>query len=362
MINEPHWNRCIHHRGAEVISFLSTLLSEPHRRPLLVGGAGFDPRSVTVCRMISEIARARTTGVFIRETRPNPATELLQRAENNQQTMMALLPDSVVREISIFASDGAVVGGREIVKAVETLDLRSVTDIFVDVSALSTGVVFPLVRFLLARRRLLSASLNLHLIVTNNTGMDEKITAIGADAAATVHGFKGQLGLHSSLDAAKLWLPQLVGGQSGVLQKLYSFINPDYVCPILPFPASAPRRADKLVEHYASELESWGVDARDILYAAEDDPLDLYRTVLRIHDAQTRVFQEVGGSVTVISPLGSKMLAIGSLMAAIERNFPVAYVESISYSTSFQTTDKSGHPDDELVHVWLEGEAYKNAI
>ena len=43
--------------------------------------------------------------------------------------------------------------------------------------------------------------------------------------------------------------------------------------------------------------------------------------------------------MVILSPLGSKALAAGALMAAMERDFPVAYVESMSYSVNFEELD-----------------------
>ena len=100
------------------------------------------------------------------------------------------------------------------------------------------------------------------------------------------------------------------------------------------------------------------LDARNIVYAAENNPLDLYRTILRIDDARKRVFAETGGSLIVLSPIGSKVLAVGALMAAIERDFPVVYVESIEYTVNFKMIEQNRHEGGEIVHVWLHGEAY----
>jgi len=103
-------------------------------------------------------------------------------------------------------------------------------------------------------------------------------------------------------------------------------------------------------------MSTWSVEPRDIVYAHERDPLDLYRTILRIDGARQRVFREVGGSMTLLSPLGSKVLALGALMAALDRDFPVAYVESIDYDVRPETIENM-EPRGEIVHVWLRGGA-----
>ena len=58
----------------------------------------------------------------------------------------------------------------------------------------------------------------------------------------------------------------------------------------------------------------------------------------------------------ILSPLGSKLMALGALMAALERNLPVVYLESISYELETKMPVKIDPPN--LIHIWLEGEVY----
>jgi hypothetical protein len=115
--------------------------------------------------------------------------------------------------------------------------------------------------------------------------------------------------------------------------------------------------ADRLVEEFLTELaEAWEVDSRDIVFAAEEDPLDLYRTILGLDDLRRPVFAGAGGSMLVLSPLGSKVMALGALMAALERELPVAYLESINYELGDGISGPSGKAN--LIHIWLEGDVY----
>jgi hypothetical protein len=194
-------------------------------------------------------------------------------------------------------------------------------------------------------------------MVTDQPTTDVGIVVTPSDKVEPVHGFKGDFGLEEKADAAKLWLPHVVQGQRPTLQRIHAYVRPHDVCPILPFPASHPRRADELIEEYAEDFESrWAVDAQNIVYADERNPLDLYRTVLAIDEVRQRVFQGLGGSMIILSPLATKVLSIGSLMAALDRDFPVVYVEALSYSTTEAVLTAPERGD--LVHVWLEGEAY----
>ena len=56
--------------------------------------------------------------------------------------------------------------------------------------------------------------------------------------------------------------------------------------------------------------------------------------------------------------MGSKALALGMLMAALERGFAVVLIESLAYNPAPAVLDMTAIPRGELVHIWLHGEAY----
>ena len=359
MKSRPRWDRCVYHRGLEAEEFTSEYFAEPQRNMLLIGGAGFDPRCTVFAERLAAVAGDRVHGLFLKEERTEAGKELEERARVNSGRLRELVPQSVVQQLEIFAVDGAVIGGRTASNLVSQFDVGGITDVVVDLSSLSKGIAFPIVKYLLLTAEK-GSSFNIHLVVVDNPFVDDEIVAVGSDRPGMMHGFRGGLGLDENNQAARMWLPQLISRQHAILDRIHSFVEPHDVCPILPFPASNPRLPDKLVEEYADQFESsWEVDARDILYADEKDPLDLYRTILRIDEARTRVFASTGGSLIILSPIGSKALAIGALMAAIERDFPVAYVEAVAYNIDFRKIDQREDKTGELVHVWLYGEAYE---
>jgi hypothetical protein len=360
----PRWGRCIEHRGADVATFVNTHFGETNRRVLLIGGAGFDPRSVVIARLLVAAAPRRVRGLFLRERRPNPDQRLLDRAETNIRELTELVGQSSIADVPVFEADGAVGIGRHVVEVVRGFDLDGYTDLVIDFSALSIGSSFPLTRLLLARLEADAAKgysvPNLHAMVTGSPQTDDRIVPSPSAVVQPVHGFQGRLGIDETSHAARLWMPQLRFGQSGILERIYDELTPDDVVPVLPFPAHDPRLGDRLIEHYSAEFEGrWEVDARSLVYANEGSPLDFYRTVLRIDDSRAPVFASTGGSLLVLSPVGSKVLALGAMMAASERDLPVVYVEALAYSV--QPID--AHVDVEytrenVVHVWLLGEVY----
>lgn len=356
MAQDRRWDPCVAHRGAEVDAFVADYFAAAERRVLFVAGAGFDPRSTAVATRLAA-AGAAVRALFIQENRPSPIQTLVERARVNTAALLAAIAEREVVAVEIFGGDGAVIGGRNIIGVLGHQIFDGITDVVIDISALSVGTSFPIIRYFVEcveRRR---GPPNLHIFVAHDPKLDADIRSIPSDAPSHVHGFKGGSTLDGSATAAKLWLPQLAAGRRGALGRLHDFVAPHDTCPILPFPASNPRLGDALAEEYMTEIEStWTVDTRNIVYADEGDPLDLYRTILRLDDLRKPVFAEAGGSLLVLSPLGSKVMALGALMAALERDLPVAHLEPIGYDLGAAVPTAITAP--RLVHVWLEGDVY----
>jgi len=314
-----------------------------------------------MAEQLSIWAPGRVRGVFIREERPAGDAMLRTLADDHASRVAAAIPGLRQTTLTVFdTTDLAVVGGRQAASMVADLPIREVTDVVVDISALSVGVSFPLVRALLEEAD--REPFNLHATVVADAVLDATIIPERAEIPSTIHGFRGELGLDSRADAAKLWLPQLAYGRSELLKLVHSELDPHDTCPILPFPAEHPRIGDELVEEYLPLLtDAWGVDTRNIIYAAEDDPLDVYRTILELDDARRPVFEGDGGSLCVLSPVGSKVLGLGVLMAATERDFSVQHVEAVGYKAN--AGDLRAYPGTRgtFAHVWLTGDPYLDA-
>jgi hypothetical protein len=349
------WDPCIAHGAGASEEFLSTFFADKARSAIVLAGAGFDPRSTRATELLAGILGDRLRGIFLREQRSGVQSGLTAMGDASARRLTELVPRSRVAAFPVFSTDNATVGGRRTVEALKAESWTDVTDIIVDLSALSVGVAFPLARLLLGIAR--KHHRNLHVVVTDDPSIDEEIDGISSEKAETLFSFKGNLGLHDTSGVTILWLPQLTVRRKKALGRVYATLTEDQeveVCPLLPFPARNPRRGDGLIEAYQDEFESiWRVDARDLIYVDERKPLDLYRTVLDIDDARRRVFRKLGGSLTVLSPFGSKVQSLGTLMAALERDFPVMYVETLAYTSTPAAGDAG-----ELVHVWLHGEAY----
>lgn len=370
-----HWNNCIAHRDSEVDEFVVDYFSDQTRRVLLVAGAGFDPRSRMVAEMLSKSLGSRLVALFIREERPGADMKLRARADANEQFLLAAVPGSEVVVIDIFADDGAPVGGARIAAELAGRPLSDdVTDVIVDLSALSIGVGFPAAKLMLERCES-ATNKAFHLIVASNPVLDDRIHSESSDRPSPVRGFAPLAETSAEggdLPLAQVWIPQLARGRGQTLRRIGRQLQVrDFykVCPVLPFPARDPRRADDLVAEYEEQItQEWHVDPRDFLYASEWNPLDTYRRLSRLKLRFDRTMRGTFALQMILSPVGSKVMAAGALMAAIEHDMVVQYVETESYTLEISSSeDENSEGDEEMVdgqdnttllHVILSGPVY----
>lgn len=355
------WDPCVVQEAEDLEAFFAQWVDKADKRCLLIGGAGFDPRATLIPKRFSALTKCQTEGIFFREERILDQPLLRPCADKNEAVIKELLGNTRFPKIEIFSEGVTAVGGRRALAEFASFSFDVFTDIFVDISALSCGVFFSLVRFLVdVCDQNKNRHLNLHLLVVEQPLFDLKIQGIPADTAAMLHGFKGDRSLDGSWGEALLWIPSLSMNHGDSLTKIYQFIQrtdtPIDVCPIVPFPGLDPRMPDRLVEEYREHLDTWRADHRNFLYSAESDPLDSYRSISNLVAARSEIFAGFGGSQVVLSPLGNKMLSVGVLLAAVEMNLPVVMVESIGYDEAQHSPGESG--PSFLKHVWLCGEAY----
>ena len=123
------WDPCVEHRGVETLAFLKKFFADPKRKCCLVGGAGFDPRTVVCAQVLSSVLQARLRGVFLREERSGANPRATAAATANLQRLQTLIPSSDVATVEILAPDNAVVGGRNAVERMRERKFDDVTDI-----------------------------------------------------------------------------------------------------------------------------------------------------------------------------------------------------------------------------------------
>lgn len=360
MTRRQHWENCLTHFDDGVERFIGEYFSSTDRNCLLIAGAGFDPRSRLVADRLAAVMGDRLCGLFVREDRGDPAIDLQTLANENEKQLRSLVKRCQVETIRIFSpDDNAAVGGQRMITLLQTFDWpKNLTDIVLDMSALSMGVGFPAARMLIARCEE-NPALNLHLMIASNPDLDDRIVGEPALQAQPVRGFAGPSSFQA-LPIARIWLPQLGRGRVQTLRKIRATHDSVYkVCPVVPFPARNPRRADELLSEYQAALvDEWKVDARDYIYVSERNPLDCYRTISTLKKRYDKTVDEVFFPQIILSPLGSRVIAAGAMMAAVEHGLSVHYVETLRYV--FEPSASSAQPEgrEMIVHIWLHGPVY----
>lgn len=345
------WDTCVRHDEDSVDEFLNEYLADGKRKPLFIGAAGFDPRSLIFPRKIADLARDRTKAVALREERENASDELIASGNEHEQAFKQMFGTVEMIQSAIFAEDLAVIGGRKFVGELNKLDYTGFTDIFLDVSAISVGVYFPVFSLLLDKAQKLNV--NLHLLLASNPDSDRRAVPTYSDRIDSPHGMafdSTMIGDIRPPNEGRLWLPQLRLNTNAECGRIFDAVNPDDVCPILPFPSRDPRTADQIAMGFATQFDVWGVDPRSVLLASDYNPLDIYRSIIRLSQARKHVFGETRSSV-ILTPMGSRATAVGMLLAAHELKLPVISAEVLSYRW-----EKEALPaEDRLTHLWLNG-------
>lgn len=358
MTGRAHWENCLTHFDERVSAFIGDYFARPDRKCLLIAGAGFDPRARLVAEKLTKAMGDRLCGLFVREERGDPALNLKDLADTNEQNLRAIVKHSDVKKIEIFSpDDGAAVGGLRIISMLGGYTWpEKLTDIVLDMSALSMGIGFPTARMLIEKCEA-DPSLNLHIMIASNPELDDRIVGEPAPVAQPVRGFSGPSPFQT-LPVARIWLPQLGRGRVETLRKIRATHQDVYkVCPVLPFPARNPRRADELLAEYqASLVEEWKVDARDYIYVSERNPLDCYRSISTLKTRYDKTVDEVFAPQIILSPLGSRVIAAGAMMAAVEHDLSVHYVETLRYE--LKPDVRSANSEEMIVHIWLHGPVY----
>lgn len=354
--------------------FWKPFLVERRRDLLFVLGHGFDVRMCDgIQRVLSlggEGARDVTLIEFDEGAESPSQSYREQRTANGERLEELVRGRGKIgrRDIKVFSDDNRRIGARSIAQEfASSAEFRSYTDVIVDISALPRSLYMPLLVKLLA---LFDAepkdgeNPNLHAIVSHSPATDGSIVEEGLEESASyLHGFAAaKLESESTSGQPKIWIPVLGKSQQAQLERINQFVMPDEICPLLPSPAEDPREGDSIMIEYRELLfDQLRVEPRNIIYAAESNPFEVYRQLMRSILHYDRALKPLGGCKIALSAMSSKLASIGVLLAAYElgRREPkvtvgVAHVESQGYRV--EQTDSA--PSTTLFTMWLIGDCY----
>ena len=363
------WDPYVFSRGPGFDPFWQAHLAERPRNVLLIAGLGFDPRASDVAQALMQCGGSgnRDLWLLCYDNDQQITLEQQKLVETNRASFESIFPHTggLERlEIAMRTDRGRSATCANTKAAISRPDaLFAYDDVVVDISAMPRMIALMTVAQLLALfdGHESSAAPNLH--VTSSDTVEQDPTAVEEELdedVITLSGFSGRLDAES-LRNPKIWLPILGEGQGLRLSRIFDKVQPDEICPVVPFPSRDPRRGDRIIEgHRRILFDEFRVEPRNILYASEYNPFEAYRQVFSAIDRYRDALVELEDCRVFVSPLSSKLLSIGALLACYDHkgqrsgrfHVGMPYVEAAAYGPSVGTSEAKR----ELSSMWLTGE------
>lgn len=371
------WDPYNLYRSDQFSAFWRKHLENRERRLLFIVGAGFDPRVIGPAKEIIACGPDATRKCLAIDMSEGYGTDVAasQLGGKNLKGLKALFPDDRLEIRHLVTTDAD--GIRDVSRSAAVLFadfetwISDYTDIIVDISALPRLVYLTLLNTLLTylvkpgSETPLGSAINLHVVYAESAVIDSAITKFEIDTdLAPIQSLGIRLDEEASLGWPVVWFPVLAEDVLEQLTRIGERTNPDEICPVLPVQSADARRGDNIINALGEFLfDRYNVDIRDILRATEWNPFQLYRSLMQTMARYEDSLKLFGGAKFVLSPLSSKGLSIGCLLAAFEKRATgnraavrvgMAHVESRRYEAA-QIQSNSKY---QLISAWVAGECY----
>jgi hypothetical protein len=111
-------------------------------------------------------------------------------------------------------------------------------------------------------------------------------------------------------------------------------------------------------------FDQWRVEARNIIYASEQNPFEAYREVHRTVRHYNQALEPLGRCKAAVSAVSSKLLSLGALLVTYElkesgMSVSLAHVETQGYEISAQEKEEG---IDDLFTLWIAGDCYERMV
>lgn len=333
------------------------------RQHVVILGLGFDPRSTIILERMADATGDRFDAIVV-ELPPDEGTDaaLSRMVEKNRQRTVDVMRrvNGRIHWLQTEAAHDNRARGRLVSREFQRRAyLNQYHTVTVEVSAMPRSIYFPVIRGILERAHVsrLDGELwrgDLHVAVCEDPDVDRRIVHEGTTPMAPIGGFQ-PVGIDEA--CATIWVPVVGERAEDHLVRLFNELEPDQVCPVLPWPAHSPRRGDDLYLKLSSLLlETMNSDSGDIIYAAERNPFHLYRSIYRLRSKYLDALRPLGDAVLVLSSHSSKLLSIGVLLAAYDFELGVVHAGPDRYGLQ---DPGLGSLDNVIYDLWLTGEPYE---
>ncbi len=352
-------------------------LSSRERNVLFIIGRGFDFRATNASERILSCGGKGLRECWLIAFDNGLQDSDLRKELTNENIILLnkLFKDDKIKNIpvSLSTSGKQITTSRSVSSAIRQPDvLKCYSDVVIDISAMPRMVAMTTVSHLI---RILDnlfenkgAQVNLHVTISENINVDRAAFPSSlSDTVTSVHGFSGHLNSKADEHIPRVWFPILGEDQEERLKKIQEEIRPDEICPVIPFPSRRARRGDEIIEEYRQVLfDSFQASPRNILHACEYNPFEAYRQIFGAIGRYHNALQDLGGCKAFVSPLSSKLLSVGALLACYDLgpqrmnsrtsrsglHVGMPYIEVETYDDPNQRTDD----EIELYSMWIRGE------
>ena len=363
------WDPYILAGAGEFAPFWKDHLRGRERQILFLLGRGFDPRALKAIRQICGLGVSPRVWLLAFEDGQEDSPRRSELTVRNRQAISDLVGEENIVELPVNTGTAGHPNAtsRSTRSAISKQGTNvTVDDVVIDISAMPRIVALSAIAKLLHDLDATGASsnsANLHVVAAESVRTDLDSRGSLMDEVTSIVGFSGRLNEESTEHVPRVWFPVLGERQRERLQLIQNHLNPDEICPVVPFPSRDPRRGDQIVsEHIDILFEDFRVEPSNILRASEFNPFEAYRQLYLAMDRYRRALTELGGCKAYVSPLSSKLLSVGTLLACYDHQFGkvdgknlnvgMPYVETSIYADPRVETDV----ESELYSMWIRGE------
>lgn len=366
---KKYWENYVLLKNQECESYFDKKVDE---QMLFILGAGFDERMCEGIKKLGKIKNSMDVWLIRFEEAPNSdSLKYSLRVEANLEVLKKLVSPNRIceKEIKMWNTSGEnerPVSDPNSAKFVNNNinELQKYDSIVIDISALPQNIYFILLDKLLYN---FYEKKKIYIIACENYVVDKKTNPVGIDEHA--HYFMGY-GATGNVNEDKpvIWMPVLGECDKMRLERCYDFImqNAEYqeICPMVPFPSINERRADEILIKFRKQLfDTWKIEKKNIIYASETNPFQVYRRICETVEHYSNVLQPLDDNSQdatqscrfVFTALTSKLMAIGAFLAAFNlkrENYiiNIAGLYNRGYEVKGETGEASTNQSENVVY------------